>query len=60
MKNKVKMTFEVVIDSDLLCDEETLKEEYNNSIYEVVEYLYENDGCFWSEELKLMGAEFVD
>jgi hypothetical protein len=53
-KKKVKMTFEVIVDLDNVIDKETLKEEYNGDIHKVAQYLYEQEGIWWDEEMKLI------
>lgn len=56
---KVKMFFEVVVPYDIMIDDETFKKEYGEDINKLAKYLYEQEGFWWEEELKLIKAEFV-
>lgn len=54
---KIKLTFEVVLDSDWVIDDETVKNEFNGSLLKAMKWLYKREGIFFNEPLKLVKAE---
>jgi hypothetical protein len=56
---KVKMTFEVLEDLDIMIDEESLKTEFDGDIYKFCKWLYKEEGMFWNAEMRLVKSEIL-
>ena len=56
---KVKMTFEVIVDKDPMISDEEMKEDFDNDIHKVCKYLYNEEGIWWDEEMKLVKTEII-
>ena len=61
MENKkVRMIFEVIEDMDIMIDEESLYKEYGGDIHKVAKYLYEEEGIWWENCMKLIKTEIIN
>ena len=53
------MTFEVKVDYDIVTDPDILRDEYNDDIYALCKVLYDEEGVWWDDEMKLIDAEII-
>lgn len=56
---EVKMTFEVKVPYEILIDDETFRDEYDNDILRLCRVMYKEEGFWWDEEMKLVKAEIL-
>ncbi len=57
---KIKVTLAVELDTEMLCDEESLRTEFDNDWGKCITSLYEEDkSILWDEELKIVKTEII-
>ena len=56
---KLKITYEVVEDLDLVCDEESFKKDFDSDPMRLCQFLAE-DGIWFDSELKVKSAEIIE
>jgi hypothetical protein len=57
---KVKMTFEVIVDLDILIDEDALKFEFDNDIHKLCKMMYREEGIWWDNKFRLIKSKILD
>lgn len=54
---KIKLTFEVILNRAETFDEEDLKKEFGGDLLKLCQWLFDNEGCWWEKEMKLVKVE---
>lgn len=57
MSDKIKLKFEVTLNTKYLADDDCLKK--YDGWFNYLKWLYEEEGFFWSEPLELVGVEEI-
>lgn len=54
----MKAYFEIEFEPDMMCDQETVDDKYGGSWFQLIKFLYENEGLgIFENDLKLTGVE---